>query len=823
MSFLSRFWEEYKGYYSHDRPVLKFAGYSGAVAFPVFYMLQQLRSTHPYDSAVLRTIAALMFLMVALRDYWPARLKPFYLPWTYATLLYGLPFFFIFMSLKNTGGVVSVANTFMAVFFLILLTDWRNTIAMLLIGAGLATVAYMATTPHPTVPVDYIGRLPPLILVVICGSLFKFTEKQIQAERLEAVRALAGSIAHEMRTPLGQIKHMLESMQQALPPPTATAQAQTLGPSQVDSLYRHVAQSEIAVKRGLQVIAMTLDEVSAKPVDTIGFSYLSAAEATSKAVQEYVFESDAERHRVKVDVLSDFNFRGDETAYLFVLFNLIKNAMYYLASDVDARVTITVAHNQVRVRDTGPGMSADALARLFRPFSSVGKTGGTGLGLAYCQRVMQAFGGDITCESVPGEYTEFALSFAPVTDEEELANRLAPLARAQAAFAGKRLLIVDDDAAQRVTTRHKLAALGAEIDQAADGRRALDALSRQRYDLVLLDLNMPVLDGYAVAQRVRQGQMPVNRDVCIVAYTSEPSHIAGIKTHKAGMDGFVNKPCSQPALVQALHQALIKRRVRPDTTLVGRRVLLADDSALNRRAVAAYLRHAGATVVEVGHGQAVLEQLRLPGGCDAILMDINMPGMSGVQTAQAIRNSASPFRNVPIVALTAHSDDATSRAASQAGMNSFITKPVEAGVLYRALHDVLCGEPAPLEPSSAPGSTVPAGALLDVDRLESYRRIGMLEELLSDYMPEIERLVERLEGSAGRQDLPQTLDALHSLLGMSGEAGGSSLHELVRSVYVPMVETGAWPAQAGWLQQIRATTLQTQQALKAHAAMHAAG
>ena len=80
-----------------------------------------------------------------------------------------------------------------------------------------------------------------------------------------------------MRNPLGQIRHNLESMQQALPPPTTTPQAQTLGAPQVDTLYRHLAESEMAVKRGLQVIAMTLDEVSAKPMDTSAFSYLSAA------------------------------------------------------------------------------------------------------------------------------------------------------------------------------------------------------------------------------------------------------------------------------------------------------------------------------------------------------------------------------------------------------------------------------------------------------------------------------------------------------------------------------------------------------------------
>src|SRR4030095_10193797 len=100
------------------------------------------------------------------------------------------------------------------------------------------------------------------------------------------------------------------------------------------------------------------------------FSYLTAAATTEKAVHEYAFASDAERSRVSVHVIEDFDFRADETAYLFVLFNLIKNALYYMALDPGARVTVTVDDHQVKVHDTGPGGAPDTLAKLFQPFGS---------------------------------------------------------------------------------------------------------------------------------------------------------------------------------------------------------------------------------------------------------------------------------------------------------------------------------------------------------------------------------------------------------------------------------------------------------------------
>ena len=817
-----RLFAHYEAYHAYGPPRLKYAGCIGVISYSLFYFLRFTRpGAQPLDDLLARAIAIALLAGLALQDYWPEKFRRYYIAYSYPALLYALPCFTVLTGLQRGGGIPAISNAFIILCFVVLLTDWRNTLVMLGVGTSTAAAFYFATSPSPRLPMDLIAQLPAFALIVIGGNLFKFSTEQIDAERkLRATQALAGSIAHEMRNPLSQIKHNLESMQHALPPPTITTRAQTLAAPQVDALYRHLAESEMAVKRGLQVIAMTLDEVSAKALDTSAFSYLSAAEATDKALQEYVFESEDDRNSVSVQIIEDFSFRADETAYLFVLFNLIKNALYYLPLDPAARVTITVVDHQVRVHDTGPGVAPDALAKLFQPFSSVGKTGGTGLGLAYCRRVMLAFGGAIECESVLGQYTQFTLRFPRINAEESRAYHLAVLARARAAFAGKRLLIVEDDAAQRMTTRHKLTPLEAQIDQAADGQRALEALARQRYDLVLLDLNMPVLDGYAVAEKIRQGSAPANRDVRIVAYTSEPAHLASVKTQKAGMDAFVSKPCGQLALVQALHHALDHPRVQPDALLAGRRVLLADDNPYNRKAVTAYLKQAGAVVFEVSHGRAVLEQLQSPAHWDVILMDINMPGMSGLETTQAIRASEMSCRDVPIIALTAHSDQAMLGAARAAGMNGFITKPVEAADLYQTLRDLVRGARVPMAVPAIRSTAAGAhGSLLDLERLESYRRIGMLEELLSDYMPEIARLVERLEGSVARQDLPQTLDVLHSLLGMSGEAGGAALYRQVRSIYVPMVETRSWPAQARWLEQISAITGQTQHALTAHAAM----
>lgn len=454
--------------------MLRYAGILGAFGFPIFYLLRFTKASAPYDDFWIRLVATMLCVMLVLRDKWPHRMKPYYIAFSYPTLIFSLPTFLVFTSLKNGGDSAAVGNTLMVVFFLILMTDWRNTIVMLVTGIGAAALLYFGFDPNPQIPKEYVARLPLLLLVVVGGSFFKFAGNRAAIEKMrQGYASIAGSIAHEMRNPLGQIKHNLESIQQALPFPSVAGQGQPLDADQVDALYRHLAESDVAVKRGLQIIAMTLDEVSQKAIDTSAFAYLCAAEATFKAVQEYGYESDADRRKVEVRVVEDFNFRGDETAYLFVLFNLLKNALYYRTLHSDIGVSITVERQLIRLRDNGPGIAPEVLAGLFEPFRSVGKSGGTGLGLAYCRRVMQAFGGQISCKSVQGEYTEFTMRFPAVREEESEAHRIGVFEKARAAFAGKRVLIVDDDAAQRLITCHKLQPLGAIVDQAANGRKSV--------------------------------------------------------------------------------------------------------------------------------------------------------------------------------------------------------------------------------------------------------------------------------------------------------------------------------------------------------------
>ncbi|NUX54103.1 response regulator [Paraburkholderia youngii] len=825
MNYLRKLFVSYEDYCNYRKGILKYAGLVGTVGYPVFYLIYKWLLPQPYNSLSMRLIASAACAATAIPEHWPDRLKKYYFGWAYATVLYCLPFFHVFMSLKNHGNLVFIADSFMAVFFLVLLTDWRNTVTMLCVGAGLGVALYMATTDQIDLPMDYVARLPTFILVVVGGSLFKFSERQLQDTKLRVATALAGSIAHEMRTPLSRIQYSLDGASRSLPEPTTDVHAQALTRKQINDLYGYLSQGQLAVNRGLQVIAMTLDEVNAKSIDTSRFVLIHAADVVHKALAEYAYETEEERGIVSASVVEDFVFRGDETLFIFVLFNLLKNALYYHRLYPGMKVTVTVQGRKVCVSDTGPGIPQSVLPRLFDSFQTSGKAGGTGLGLAYCKRVITAFNGDISCDSVEGEGSQFTLRFPGSASAEEDERARVSARDSVAILAGKRVLIVDDDSMQRIAMRRQLTGLGMEIDEAHDGQGAIDCMRAARYDLVVMDLTMPVLDGYATTRLIRSGAIPGQQSVPVLACTSEPPHLVRMKVERAGMSGMISKPYRHAELVRALRSCLERSSAASDV-LAGKTAILADDDESGRRIARGWLEKYGIEVIEANHGQQVLDMITAGLRCDVILLDLNMPGLGGLETTRAIRSCSADMSRVPVIALTGYSDAVTVESARNAGMNDVMTKPVRGAVLFEKLRQQLCSDGAELQLAAASAVAVADAAvheharaqqsddLLDLGRLQELKRDGQVVELLGDYLLTLDPLIARIDASVASNDLDDAHEALHSLLGVSGNIGGAALHRLVRRLYVPVANERRWPTEENWLNQLRNVTVETVQMLR---------
>lgn len=247
-------------------------------------------------------------------------------------------------------------------------------------------------------------------------------------EKMTTLQALAGSIAHEMRTPLNYMDHFVSEVFEA------SRAIQAVGRS-LDEMGTAVAESDIldklsgslrtqssqarrAIERSLQVIDITLRQVHNKEIDTSEFEVLSIQDVISKALAEYVFLP-GERELISCDLSQNFSFKGDEPLLIFAVFNLLKNALYQQHYRKNYEIYISSeeseSFNWLSIRDSGPGISVEQQEKIFNPFYSVNSVHGTGLGLSYCKRVMKAFDGKIECRSELGEFTEFRLGFPVIS------------------------------------------------------------------------------------------------------------------------------------------------------------------------------------------------------------------------------------------------------------------------------------------------------------------------------------------------------------------------------------------------------------------------
>ncbi|MFT4069715.1 hybrid sensor histidine kinase/response regulator [Paraburkholderia sp.] len=825
-----------------SRFAIRWGGALGLLCHPIYYVVWTYILPQPYDNLLLRLSAAAVCVPLLFQSRWPKRYNQYLLIYWHCCLIYVLPFVCTFLTVRNDFSTMWMMTEVMMIFILALCID-NPLLLMTCIGIGVFTGGFAAVVSSPTpviLSAEDKSNIALLPVVVLCSMAFShaISKGRIFVEKNRALQALAGSIAHEMRNPLSQLRHVLDRVEEALPAVTEPGEAPTLTDGTASVLYNHLAQGQLSIERGLRIIAMTLDEVGAKSIRSDSLSYLHAAATTRKALEEYGFDSDKERAKVRLVVKEDFVFKVDETVYLFTLFNLIKNALYHIAPYPQATLTLTIDHDAVIVRDTGAGIAPEIVQHLFEPFRTAGNSSGTGLGLAYCQRAMRAFGGSIECQSEVGKFTEFTLRFPPVSAGEVADHERRLFERAMPAFKGKRILVVDDDNTLRARTRSVLTKAGAYVSEAESGEIALATLRRASpYDLVLMDISMPVMDGYATTERIRAERECPNRNVLIAAYTAEPGNAVRLRARRAGMDEIISKSSSVQELITAL-QALFENGARhhsgeqPDG-FIGKTIVVADDDTYSRLVAKTYLERCGANVIEAEHGQAVLTRLQEDGFIDAILMDMNMPGTSGIDTTKSIRARTDAYATVPVIALTSHSDVESVQACLAAGMNEVMIKPVQAGSLYACLARqfgtrgvpvvdgaqgtmgaaVVAAPPAAPAPALSPLAAIAQESLLDEEHLEELAALDLLDESFVNGIEQIRSLVMRLAASTAAVDIKETHVVLHALLGVSGNIGAKALHRFARQIY-PRVIAGEWPLETDWLTQIRALSARSTDALQ---------
>lgn len=400
----------------------------GALAFfcfPLFYLTWTYKYPQPYENLGLRLIGSFLGLGLMLTPYWPVRFKQ-YLSWYwFLTLVFILPFFFTFLFLMNQATVISSMSLLCSVFLLVLLVDLISLSFVLILGCGLALLAYYFFSPGMYFGEEHIGMALVMIFTILAGSTLNYKTVMLQQQRLAGIAAAAGMIAHELRTPLLGIKSGAQALIQYLPGliqgyQLAKDQGLIASPLRDGRLMQLNGINDRIINEidyANAIIEMLLVKAGRENfLKNCPLEICSILECTNEGIARYPFQSANDRRFITH--LNDFQFKGSNLLMQHVLFNLIKNALYVIATAQRGEIYIWTElgerFNYLYFKDTAIGLSKQQSAQLFINFYTTTFMG-TGIGLPFCKLVMNGFGGNITCEAREGEYTQFKLSFPVIS------------------------------------------------------------------------------------------------------------------------------------------------------------------------------------------------------------------------------------------------------------------------------------------------------------------------------------------------------------------------------------------------------------------------
>ncbi|MDA0179838.1 response regulator [Solirubrobacter phytolaccae] len=465
-----------------------------------------------------------------------------------------------------------------------------------------------------------------------------------------------------------------------------------------------------------------------------------------------------------------------------VLTNLINNAIKFTEEGgVSVRVRTFEDVIHVAVADTGIGIDPEQIDDLFDPFtqadsSTTRRYGGSGLGLTIARQLVELMGGRLEVVSARGEGSTFSFTVPLVVAAS------APEREPHVFPASLKVLAVDDNATNRAVIKAHLAGVGTAVATAPSARRALELLHAaaaggEPFALVLLDGDMPEIDGYELAERIRTDAELA--DTRMIMLTSAPEQRSAARA--AGIQHCLQKPIRRARLLDVIAQVMGAAAPAPEAAPAAARereevVLVVEDNLVNQRVAERMLHHLGYQVAVAGDGRealAMLERQRYA----LVLMDCQMPVMDGYEATTAIRAGETGATHLPIVAVTANVSKGDRERCLAVGMDDYLTKPLRPDRLGAALARLLDDDaPGPAAPVAEP-APAPAEALVDEARIAALRtEFGpALDEFVELFLSTTPPLLDELRQAVDRGDEEAIRRTAHNVKGSCRNVGAEAM------------------------------------------------